>query len=373
MKTIAVSVSNDLYNDNRVLRTCKSLNKFGYKVVVICKKATTKRQKQYLSFATEHKFLRAIRLNFLFKKNVFYYAELNLRLFFKLLFLHQDILWANDLDTLLPNYLISKLKRIPLIFDSHEMFCFVAELRPNSVQQKVWCRIEKFIVPHLEYIITVCQPIKEYFQDKYKVDCVIVRNVPDYIPKNQQRKLFPLSDKYIIWQGSTNIDRGLEELVIAMKDVDCRLLILGNGDIFLKLEQMIKVYHLENKVKLLGKVDFQTMMSYTQNATLGISIDKPTNQNYAISLPNKIFEYINGATPVLYSPLKEIKIIEEKYSCGIELLSYNSKDLAKQINSIIYDNALLQTLSNNCLTVQKELNWHTEERILFSVLERIDK
>lgn len=372
MKTIVVSVSNDLYNDNRVLKTCQSLNNFGYNVVVLCKQAARSRQQQYSTFESENKFLCLKRLRFLFKKNVFYYAELNLRLFFRLLFTHSEVLWANDLDTLLPNYLVSRIKRIPLIFDSHEMFCYVAELRPNSLQQRVWLWIEGKIVPHLRYIVTVCQPIKDYFKDKYGVNSIIVRNIPAYTPKNQTPKHYPLPDKYIIWQGSTNIDRGLEELVMAMKRVDCRLLILGSGDIFPELQNLITANNLGDKVRLLGKVDFQTMMTMTQGATLGISIDKPTNRNYAISLPNKIFEYINAATPVLYSPLSEIKRIEEQYVCGIELKSYDTDDLAQQLNDIIADNTLLQTLSDNCLLAQNHLNWQTEETSLHTLLSSLE-
>jgi glycosyltransferase involved in cell wall biosynthesis len=372
MKTIVVSVSNDLYNDNRVLKTCQSLHNFGYNVVVLCKHATPKRQQQYSTFQTDNKFLCVKRLKFLFKKNVLYYAELNLRLFFRLLFTHSAVLWANDLDTLLPNYLVSRIKRIPLIFDSHEMFCYVAELKEDSFQQRVWLWIEGKIVPRLRYIVTVCQPIKDYFREKYGANSIIVRNIPAYNPNNQPSKHYPLPDKYIIWQGSTNIDRGLEELVMAMKKVDCRLLILGSGDIFPLLQTLITSNNLGDKVQLLGKVDFQTMMTLTQGATLGISIDKPTNRNYAISLPNKIFEYINAATPVLYSPLSEIKRIEEKYNCGIELKSYDTDLLAQQLSSLISDNALLQTLSNNCLLAQPHLNWQTEELSLHTLLHTLE-
>lgn len=373
MKRILVSVSNDLYNDNRVLKTCKSLFDYGLDVTVVCKNATASRKTQYASFNSEYPFIKIKRLKFLFKKNVWYYAELKLRLFFKLLFSRFDILWANDLDTLLPNYIVSRLKHKPLVFDSHEMFCYVAELKPGSIQQKAWLKIEGWIVPKLKYIVTVCNPIKDYFKQKYGANALIVRNIPPYSEDNQERKQFPLKERYIIWQGSTNIDRGLEELVLSMRGVDAKLLIAGTGDIFDNLRTLIQTNNLQEKVILLGKIAYQDMISYTRCATLGISIDKPTNQNYAISLPNKIFEYINAATPVLYSPLSEIKRIEEKFNCGVELKSYEVDTLSSQINEIISDNNLLQTLSDNCLSAQKELNWQKEEEQLQNLLDNCSK
>ncbi len=370
-KRALISVSNDLYNDNRVLKTCKSLEKYGLSVTVVCKRAAKERKSQNADFSLKYPKLKTIRLRFLFKKNVFYYAELNLRIFFVLLFKRFDVLWANDLDTLLANYLVSRLRRKPLIFDSHEMFCYVAELRVGSVQQRVWLVLEKSIVPNLKYITTVCEPIKQYFFDKYKVNAEIVRNIPPYSEDNQRRKIYPCKEKYIIWQGSTNIDRGLEELVECMQYVDCKLYICGTGDIFQNLKNLIERYGLGNKVFLLGKLPYEKMIEKTKNATLGISIDKPTNRNYAISLPNKIFEYINSAVPVLYSPLSEIKNIEDKFRCGVEVVSYQPLELAKQINELINNDDLLQKLSDNCLFAQKQLNWQQEEKTLFSLLDKI--
>ena len=371
MGRISVSVSNDLYNDNRVLKTCKSLSAYGLEVEVICKKATRQRQNQYISFNKDYPFIKAKRLGFLFQRNVLYYAELNLKILFSLLFRKTDILWANDLDTLLPNYIVSKLRHKPLIIDSHEMFCYVAQLKQGSIQQRVWLKIERHIVPKLEYIVTVCNPIKDYFSENYKVSASVVRNIPPYSECNQIRKQYPLKDRYIIWQGATNIDRGLEELVLSMQYTDVRLVICGSGDIFDGLKELVKKNNLENKVTLLGKISFENMTEYTRNAILGISIDKPTNRNYAISLPNKIFEYINAATPVLYSPLEEIKSIEEEYNCGIELKSYNPQELARQIDGIINDVSLLQRLSDNCLIAQKSLNWQNEEKQIYGILDKI--
>jgi len=51
------------------------------------------------------------RFKFLINRSPIFYLAYNLRLFFYLLGTHQDILWANDLDTLLANTLISIIKR----------------------------------------------------------------------------------------------------------------------------------------------------------------------------------------------------------------------------------------------------------------------
>ena len=91
---------------------------------------------------------------------------------------------------------------------------------------------------------------------------------------------------------------------------------MGEGDIKSNLEKKVKQLRLEEKIHFLGRLPFEEMMSKTKTAKLAISIDKPTNGNYAISLPNKIFEYIACYVPVLVSPLQEIKYVVEKYKTG---------------------------------------------------------
>lgn len=364
MKRIYVSVSNDVFSDNRVKKTCKSLKDYGLDVHLVCKRLVGNQKQEPLPFT-----LHPVR--FFFKKNFPYYAELNIKFFFKILFKKTDILWANDLDTLLPLYLVSRIRRKPLIFDSHEMFTEIPELKDNPRVKKFWKMLEKSMVPHLKYVSTVCEPIREYFKKEYGVDSIIVRNIPLYEEKNQERKTYPLKEKILIWQGAANIDRSLEDLVLAMKDIDAKLLILGRGDIIDILKQEVAENHLEEKVFILGRKTFQEMMTYTRNATLGLSLDRPTNQNYAISLPNKIFEYINATTPILCTPLQEIKPIVEHYHIGQTIDNPNRENLVKKINSIINDNEALQQMSDNCIKAQRELCWQNEEKNIFALLDKI--
>lgn len=365
MKTIFVCVSNDVYNDNRVKKTCHSLNKFGLKVHLLCLKSKYNQGQKQADFV-----LHPIKR--IFKKNFPYYAELNIRIFFTLLFKRLDIIWANDLDTLLGCFIVGKLRRKPIIFDSHEMFCQVAELQDNPKAQKVWLCLEKFMLPKLKYVITVCNPIKDYFKNKYNIEAKVVRNIPLQNTETEVKN-FPMKEKIIVWQGATNIDRSLEDIVLAMKDIDAKLYIMGSGDVIKDLEKIVLDNNLKNKVVLTGRLTFEQMMSYTKRASVGLSLDRPTNENYRISLPNKIFEYINTATPIVCTPLPEIKNIVEKYNVGCFINEPTKENISKTLNSILNNNELLQTFSNNSIIAQKELSWENEQETIFDMLKQIIK
>jgi hypothetical protein len=59
---------------------------------------------------------------------------------FYLLFKKADAVCAIDLDTILPFYFISKLKRIPRVYDAHELFCEMKEVVTRPLVYKVWKR-----------------------------------------------------------------------------------------------------------------------------------------------------------------------------------------------------------------------------------------
>ena len=131
---IFVSVSSDISTDNRVLKACSSMHDLGYDVCLIGRKKSN-------SIPLPVKPFQIRRLKMIFQKGVLFYVMLNLRLFFLLLFKRMNGLYANDLDTLLPMYLISRIKKVPLIYDSHEIFTEVPELIHRRFKQKIWLLI----------------------------------------------------------------------------------------------------------------------------------------------------------------------------------------------------------------------------------------
>jgi len=368
-KRVIVSVINDLSSDARVKKTCDELVSLGFEVVMVGRKLKNSLPITEWAFKTK-------RMNFFFTKGVFFYFFFTFRLFFTLLFSKSNLLFSNDLDTLLPNYLVSKIKGIPLIYDSHELFCEVPELQQAPLKKKIWEALERMIIPKLKYCITVNQSIAAIFEKKYGVKFKVVRNIPVHTNienrKSREDLKIDSTKKMILIQGAgINIDRGAEELLLAMKYVEGAVLyIIGSGDVWNNLKQLISDNKLESKVVLISKLPKQELINYTMYAHLGISIDKNTNLNYLYSLPNKLFDYIHCQVPVLASRMVEVEGIIKKYDIGCFIDNHESKHIAQCLTDALNSNDY-STWKHNLVLAKKELTWEEERKVLINLVESI--
>src|ERR1041385_719534 len=101
------------------------------------------------------------RMKLAVEKGVWFYILFQWKLFRFLKKQKADLLFANDLDTLWPNYIVSKRKKIPLIYDTHEIFTEVPELVNRKFKQKIWKRLERKIFPKLKLVLTVNNSIAD--------------------------------------------------------------------------------------------------------------------------------------------------------------------------------------------------------------------
>ena len=373
MKRAFLSVTNDLATDQRVIKTANMLADMGFDVTMVGRK-----RKDSLSFNPQN--FKTKRLRLLFNKKFLFYAEYNIRLFFFLLFKKSGLYIANDLDTLLPNFLVSKIKRKPLVYDSHEYFTGVPEIQSRPLVKKAWWLIEKLVFPRLKHVITVNESIAGLYEKEYNIRPVVVRNVPEkqknFTPKSRKQLGWPEDKNIILLQGSgINVDRGAEELLLAMKPLygleNTILYFIGSGDVINVLKQMAVDNKLEDKVLFLPKMDFKTLKHYTANADIGVTLDKANSINYLYSLPNKIFDYIMAGVPVLASPLPEVKKIIESYHIGLTTENHDPEHIATKINEMLSDKKRYQQWKTNTKKASEELCWDKESKILKTVLKGI--
>jgi glycosyltransferase involved in cell wall biosynthesis len=357
--TVVFSVTNCICFDQRVQKMAGVVSSLGCKVVIIGRRRGHCCEKSEIP-------CRTVRFRMVFNRGFLYYKFFNIRLFFFLLFHSQDILVANDLDTLMPNFIVSKIRRTSLVYDSHEYFTGVPELNGRPFVKWVWKSIERNIFPRLKHVITVSDSIAELYNKEYGVHPLVIRNLSplsvDIMPLTRAELGIPNSHFILIIQGGgINIDKGGEELIDAVRMTEnVSLIIAGSGDALTDLKFRAGKFNLGDRIRFFPKMPWKELMRLTKSADAGLSLEKDTNLNYRYSLPNKLFDYISAGIPVIAGDLPEIRKIIELYQCGLIIPEINPEEICKAIEMLRNDRVLLNKLRQNSVNASESLNWDIE-------------
>lgn len=353
---------NNYEGDQRVQKVCGSLQKFGFETEVI---ATDLRGAPKLNFP-----YKVHTLHLKKTEGIRLYMEFNRKLFQKLrkTAKKEDILLANDLDSLLPNYLVSKLKGCELVFDSHEIFSEVPSLHNRPFRKKIWKKLERFTVPKIKHFYTVSDGYADWFENEYGKRPVVIRNVPS-LPLNKDQELQVLlpeispGEKILLYQGILNFSRGIDKMILAMQHLSgVQLWIVGNGPKRKEFEDLTDELNLRDRVKFIGHVSPGQLRLITPKADLGLSLEEDYGISYRYALPNKIFDYTHAGIPILATWLPEIKNTVEKYSIGKTIQNHDPGHIAERIKEMLEEGK--SPYSENLKKAAEVFNWGNEEEKL---------
>jgi len=359
-----VSVTTDLIIDQRVHKVCLFLKKRGLDVMLVGRKRRNSLPLGERSYKTKRMFL-------LFDRGPLFYAEYNIRLFFFLLFKRVDILVSNDLDTLLANYLISKIKSAALVYDSHEYYTELPELQERKFVRSIWKCIEAGILPKIAHCYTVSESVAKAYHKEYNIQMAVVRNVPNS-PAPELPSTREWDGAIIMYQGTLNTGRGIYQVLDAMVLLDGVLfMIVGDGYDMENIKKHTAELKIIDKVKFVGQVPLDQLPAYTSQADLGLVLEENVGLSYLYSLPNKLFDFIHAGVPVLASPLVEIKRIYEKFEIGEMIENHDPGHIAGKIKFMLNNNDKRMLWKENLKKAAEEYCWENEEKELEKIYREL--
>lgn len=361
MRRILFTVTTDLTYDQRMERICSAMAGAGYSVTIVG------RVKQGSLPLTGRPY-RQVRLRCFFETGKLFYLEFNIRLLLWLLFTPADIISSVDLDTILPGFLVARIRRKIFVYDAHEYFTEVIEVVNRPQIKKIWETVERFVLKRIRYAYTVSDGLKREFEKKYPVKFEVIRNVPYLSPVPEQVK----TEKYIIYIGVVNEGRGLEALIDVMEDIPYPLYICGEGDLYREIESRVKDKKLEHKVKLFGYVVPEQLKELTRNAYIGYLMLDQVSLSYYYSLANKFFDYIHAGIPQLVVDFPEYRTINEKFE--VALLCRNDRESIREgMLKLLEDPALYERLRQNTGRAKEAFNWQRESEKLVAFYEKTER
>jgi len=183
------------------------------------------------------------------------------------------------------------------------------------------------------------------------------------VPTNHQVN----DKKFILGVGRLSFVKGFDQLIVAfanakIKDID--LLIIGEGVEYDILQQMIKSFHLEKSIKLLGHKS--NLEDYYAQAELFVMPSR--NEGY----PNALMEAMSFGCACISMNCEfgPSEIIEQEEN-GLLVEDKNIQELSNAMNRVLDNPALKAKLSANAKKINKSnsleniyLQW---EELLFSI------
>ncbi|MDW8014471.1 MAG: glycosyltransferase [Bacteroidia bacterium] len=283
----------------------------------------------------------------------------NLRFFLHLLLRRRwDAVIASDLAALPGCWLAAKLRRKVILLDSRELFTQTPFLVHRPLVRWLWERAERFLYARVHYTITVSPPIARYFERKYRRPVWLVYNFP---PRGQAFASPCLADKLLLYQGMLHPYRGLEELILALREVaEWKLWIIGDGPLRSSLEHLVEKERLGSRVQFFGIVPFELLERYTRRATFGVSGEIPVGLNHKYALPNKLFDYLREGIPVLGGEAPLVQRVIRHYECGKVIAPWTPGNIVQILQGLSQAEEEYKVWVEGARRAAQDLHWEKQ-------------
>jgi len=405
MKKISVLVWNDFTHDKRVKNISKTFSENGYNVTVIAAKSykglpVSEKEKvniiripQFSSLYSKKKNIssESMMRKKMQKKILFKYTKnnkvriyitaflnwfsFNLGLLFVGIFTKPDIVYANDLDTLTVGYVISKICRAKLIFDSHEIWFYGSKfLNSSKIRQLMWRILQKNLIKKPDAVIVTTNTRARYLEKQYNLNKVYtIRNCSRYKtinPTTLFRDEFNIHQEIpiLVYHGAIAEIRGIFTIVDAVKSIEnIAVVFMGLGPDIINLKEYIAQYKLENRIFVKDAVSPEKVLDYIASADVGIQLFHYTFNHYTV-ISNKLLECIMAGLAIIANDYPEMKQIVENEDLGSVVDYRNIAEIRVAIEEVIKKENL-EKYKKNSQNVRKKYSWEVDEAKLLETIE----
>jgi glycosyltransferase involved in cell wall biosynthesis len=308
-----------------------------------------------------------------------FYASLQVAMLRALWRMEVDAIWANDLDTLLPAFVVARLRRVPLVYDSHEFFTEAAGLTGRPFQRNVWLALEGFLFPKLAAVITVNDAIADAYAKRYPRAAagrpLVVRNMPRMRAHQaaesagwRERLGIPADAPFLILQGAyLDVDRGVKQAVAALAAHEFWYLVVVGAGVEWEWAQT-QVGSFNGRLIVLPKMPFEELRGLTAAADVGLSLDQGLHGNYFMSLPNKLFDYIHAGVPVVASAMPEVARVVHEWRIGQVVDDATPEGIGEAVTRVL--EVPKSEWRTRCRDAAAVLHWGNEEPLILQALDR---
>ena len=222
------------------------------------------------------------------------------------------VIHACDFDTVLPAYVISRLFHIPLIYD---IFDFYADnIRSISpAVARIVAMLDRRVISRVDGVILADVNRLEQLKPAVPKRHIVIYNTP---PDRYAPGTDALANKFTIaYAGQLLINRGLQELVALIgRHPEWQLNLAGFGG---DADQIMDAAKTFENISLSGAVPYEEALRMMREAQVIYALYDPSLPNHRYASPNKLFEAMMLAKPIIAARGTGIDKLVEREGIGL--------------------------------------------------------
>ena len=277
-----------------------------------------------------------------------------------------DLIWAKQSYPQAPlATLISKITKLPL---------YITSQNPNLLKEELVMRgtllkpFQSLFASMLEPLIkwsyrnsSVVAAVSKYSaslaQDFGAKKIIIIPNGINVERFKNLKKKEKSKKEFVIVTTSSLIPRnGIDTLIDAVallpRSESWKVVIAGDGPERERLRLLIEKHHLQNKVKLVGRIENRKIPELLSSADLFVRPSR--HEGFGVSM----LEAMAAGVPVIATPVGGIPDFIKQETTGLLVDPEKPEQLAESIGRLMQDNNLYKSLQKYALNlVTKKYNW----------------
>ena len=375
--------------DRRVWREATALKKAGYEVSVICPKGHSKDREKFILMEGINIYRYEIPLTQSSKAG---YIKEYSKAFFSTLYLVLKINFKKKIDAVhvanppeifFPIGWLGKLLGYKFIFDHHDLSpeTYICKFNKKDGMYNLLVKMEKLTFNTSAFVFSTNESIQRLGVTRNNYDekkTSVVRNGPDNeFQITQKNEKLKNGKKYLasyigimgVMDGVDNIINAADYIVNVCKYYDIYFILMGFGDEYENLKNLVKINNLEAFISMPGMVYGNDIKEILSTSDICLAPDPKNGLNEYLTM-NKIMDYMRFGKAIV-----SFDLFESRYSAENSALYVEGND------PVQFGKAILELLKNpekiNAMgkigieRVDKFLKWEYFEDILLKKYKEI--
>lgn len=351
----------------RVYWVVKKLIEKGHEVVVIAPFNDTKGLKEEFPTITLKNLGKYSRFS---KHKEIQYSKLAFKIILSLLFLKVDGIYAHNIVSAWSSNLISKLKKVPLIFDMDDI---LTGLSTNKLVRGIGQKVEFSVAKQTSCLITMSDSLKtelEKHNIHRKIDVVFHGvNLSKFYPRSDISK----KNKIIYIGGIEHHDGTIllaeVALTIINKHPDIKFEVVGEGKCLENLIKKVMEYGIIKNFNFISWIPNEEIPLHLAESKIGVVTHFKTPAT-DICLVLKGLEYMAMGLPVVAPDLAGMREEFGNNERGLLFEPGNPRDLSQKLLTLLEDEQLRTKLGNNGIEfIKQKCNWEENAKQIVEISE----